>query len=132
MRRILSCWLLLLTTALPAALAIPARPRYDPPPLPVTPPAYPDLRGTRWFGKTYEKADMTLVFEPDGRLTWSHTNSSYTTGSWKQEGHSVYLEMNNKYCEFKGTVSYDMIQGGWWNVTGLRWPNPLQRLPLSK
>ena len=114
------------------ALAIPARPLYDPPALPHAPPSFTDLRGSRWYGKTYEKADMTIIFEPNGKLTWSYSGNTYTTGSWKQEGNAIYIEMNNRYCEFKGHINGSVIEGGWWNVTGLRWPNPLYSQPMFK
>ena len=112
------------------ALAVPARPLYEPA-RPAAPAAL-DLRGSTWFGKTYEKADMTILFEPTGRISWTHTNSTYTTGSWTLQGNSVYFEMNNKYCEFRGTLTGNVIDGTSTNVNGLRWRTVLQLQSTGK
>ena len=110
-------------------LAVPARPLYDPPVPPQAPPLYINLTGTTWYGWTYERDHMALTFEAGGKIRWSHSGNSYTTGSWSQDGNAVYIEMNKKYCEFKGHIQGDAITGGWSNIVGTRWSNPLHRHP---
>ena len=107
------------------AHAIPARTPLEPPGAEIE--RY-DFRGTTWEGKTYEGWAMTLVFEPDGVLTFSYQGSiSSKTASWKSEANTLYFETNNKYCEFRGIVNGNVLQGESWNVTGLRWKTLLTR-----
>ena len=112
------------TFALSVAQAIPARRPYEPPSADSD--RY-DFRGTTWEGKTYEGWAMTVVFEPNGVLTFSYQGASSKTGSWKADANTLYMEMNSKYCEFRGTLSGNVLQGESWNVTGLRWKTLLTR-----
>jgi hypothetical protein len=109
--------------------AVPARPLYEPP---QKEQARYDFRGTVWQGKTYEGWVMTIVFEANGGLTYSYQNATHKTGSWKSEGNSLYVEMNNKYCEFRGTLAGTVLEGDSWNVAKLRWKTRLTRIYAPK
>ena len=109
--------------ALVLALPVPAAPRLKP-----EKPAAPPLAGTSWAGKTAEGWDMTLDFNPDGKMTVTYNGSSYNRASWKQDGDKVYYEMNNRYCEFNGKFVGDLIEGDTHNVTGKRWTTRLTRV----
>ena len=113
-----------LTLAFSVAHAIPARRPYE---LPNAEPERYDFRGTTWQGRTYEGWAMAIVFEPNGVLSYSYQGSSSKVGSWKSEANILYMEMNNKYCEFRGTVTGNALQGDSWNVAGLRWKTHLTR-----
>jgi hypothetical protein len=111
------------------AHAVPARPLYEPPSAETE---HFDFRGTVWHGKTYEGWAMTLVFEPSGVLMFTYNNSTSTAGSWRSEGNTLYMEMNKKYCEFRGVRTGNTIDGDSWNVAGLRWKTHLtQTAPVK-
>lgn len=40
--------------------------------------------------------------------------------------------MNNKYCEFQGTIQGDTIAGKSWNVRGGKWDLRIQRVTDNK
>jgi hypothetical protein len=62
-----------------------------------------------------------FIFLPDGTLSYSYQNGSYTNGTWKQDGDSVYIEMNNKFVEYQGRISGTHIEGTASNVKGHHW-----------
>ncbi|MGO9316968.1 MAG: hypothetical protein ACLPXT_02885 [Terracidiphilus sp.] len=60
-------------------------------------------------------------FLADGTLSYSYQNGSYTNGTWKQDGASVYIEMNNKFVEYRGRISGSHIEGTASNIKGNHW-----------
>lgn len=78
-----------------------------------------DITGTTWFGDGVV-ADTRYTFNADGSLTYAYNGATYHIGSWKQEGARVYWETNNKYCEFEGTLSGNMIAGNAWNIENFK------------
>jgi hypothetical protein len=122
----LAALLLILVGSLEGA---PARLLYAPPPPVDVPPAAIDFRGTRWFGKTYENTDWTIIFEPNGGITNIENGHTYRVGSWKSTGpNTVWMELNNKYYEYRGTVTGDILSGDSSNVAGLRWKTTFRRM----
>jgi len=105
--------------------AAPARPLYESPEQPKLPTVAP-VAGSQWFGKCYVN-NLWIIFEPNGTLTYGYDMNKWKGGSWKLEGNALYFEMNQKYLEFRGTVTGDMIQGEAWNVQGSRWQTLLAR-----
>lgn len=114
-----SAWFLAVGTA----LAVPARPLYEPPAPPKV--AVIDLRDSFWQG--VEAPDRNIFFHGDGQLSYSRSQKGF--GTWYVEGNVVYFEFNKKYREFRGTIQGSVIQGESWNVTGKRWTSTLQRAP---
>jgi hypothetical protein len=92
----------------------------------------PPLAGTSWAGKTAEGWDMTIDFLPGGGMTVSYNGASYNKASWKQDGHKVYYEMNDRYCEFEGKFIDAGIEGESHNVRGKRWATNLTRITRDK
>jgi hypothetical protein len=106
-----------------SAIPTPAAPRLKP-----EKPTIPPLAGTSWAGKTAEGWDMTITFAADGKMTYGYRNNTHTTASWKQDGDKVYYEMNDRYCEFDGTLAGDVIDGQNHNVQGRTWTTRLTRV----
>src|SRR5271157_2839653 len=81
------------------------------------------LAGTSWnVVETNSSGDRDIFnFMPDGTLSYSYQNGSYTNGTWKQNGDSVYIEMNNKLVEYKGRITGSHIEGTASNVKGENW-----------
>jgi hypothetical protein len=87
-----------------------------------------ELRGSTWTGfNSGVGADWVVVFEPNGNLVYTYRGTTYRNGTWTLEGNALYYQVNQKYCEFQGTVSGDKISGESWNQAGKRWPIQLQR-----
>jgi hypothetical protein len=92
--------------------------------------AVPDRRGeppreivltnTTWTGVDGEWV-TTYRFEPDGVLFYSYTTGTYRNGTWRVDGNELYLQINNKFYQFRGTINDDTIVGEAWNVKGDRW-----------
>ena len=79
-----------------------------------------NIAGTTWSGNGVV-APTVYTFEKDGSLTYSYNGNTYNRGSWTQKGKEIYWEMNDKYCEFKGTITKETITGNSWNVRGGSW-----------
>jgi len=79
------------------------------------------LAGTSWtVGETDGDNDI-FNFLADGTLSYSYQNGAYTNGTWKQDGDSIYIEMNNKFVEYQGRITGAHIEGKAWNVKGHHW-----------
>jgi hypothetical protein len=103
---------------------------------PATPPATPvpgeqaekaavaSVEGTIWAGTDSKAEYYEFHFQPGGALHYKSPSGFYNTAAtdhWKQDGDSIYMEMTNKYAEYKGVIKGDKMEGNAWNVTGLRW-----------
>jgi hypothetical protein len=120
----------LLLIGFAASDAAPVRPPRGPAP---SEPEQLDLRGSRWFGKTYEGTDWTIIFEPNGGITNIENGNTYKVGSWKATGgNTVYMELNNVYYEFRGAVTGDVLAGDSSNKVGLRWTTTFRRIAQSQ
>jgi len=79
------------------------------------------IAGTSWnVIETNGDRDI-FNFLADGTLSYSYQNGSYTNGTWKQDGDSIYIEMNNKFVEYKGRITGTHIKGTASNVKGKHW-----------
>jgi hypothetical protein len=90
-----------------------------------------ELTNTTWVGQ--DGADpMRFVFEPNGILFYSYKNGDYRNATWKVEGNALYIEMNQKFREFRGVVRDNQIIGDSWNVQGMKWTTTMNRVGISK
>ncbi|MEO2088922.1 MAG: hypothetical protein ABGY75_05420 [Gemmataceae bacterium] len=109
--------LVLVLVALPAVAA--------PVPKSIKQNAAPSLEGTTWAGVHDGVADLGRIeytFLPEGKISYKHANgSTYTQGSWKQEGSKLYWECNQKYAEFNLEFKDGQFEGNAHNVTGKQW-----------
>jgi len=82
-----------------------------------------NLSGTSWsVVETDSDASRDIFnFMPDGTLAYSYQNGSYTNGTWKQDGSSIYIEMNHKFVEYKGRITGTHIDGTASNIKGENW-----------
>ena len=81
------------------------------------------LAGTSWtVVETNSSGDRDIFnFTPDGTLAYSYQNGSYTNGTWKQDGDSIYIEMNNKFVEYTGRITGTHIEGKASNIKKENW-----------
>jgi osmotically-inducible protein OsmY len=79
------------------------------------------LAGTSWTVVETDGDRDIFNFLADGTLSYSYQNGSYTNGTWKQDGDSIYIQMNNKYVEYQGRITGTHIEGTASNVKGNHW-----------
>ena len=79
------------------------------------------VSGTTWSGADSLDRHYDYEFRTDGTLRYSYENGSFTDGTWKQDGDSIYMSMNNKYSERQGRITGTHMEGKAWNVTGKTW-----------
>jgi hypothetical protein len=84
-------------------------------------PAVPSLVGTSWNVAETDGDNDVFTFMADGSLHYWDGKNNYTNATWKQEGDSIYIEMNNKYCEYQGRISGTHMEGKAWNVKPKNW-----------
>jgi hypothetical protein len=93
-----------------------------------TPPAAEDLSqdvdsiaGTIWdaidsFGREY-----VLYFNDGGSMRVDSATGTAKNATWKQDGSTVFFEINDNFIERYGSIVDDMMTGNTWNKTGARW-----------
>jgi hypothetical protein len=79
------------------------------------------LAGTSWTVVETDGDNDIFNFLANGTLSYSYQNGSYTNGTWKQNGDSIYIEMNNKFVEYQGRISGTHIEGTASNVKEHHW-----------
>jgi hypothetical protein len=79
------------------------------------------LAGTSWTVVETDGDNDIFNFLADGTLSYSYQNGSYTNDTWKQNGDSIYIEMNHKFVEYTGRITGAHIEGKAWNVKGHNW-----------
>lgn len=87
-----------------------------------------DVSGTEWVGSDTPSSFITTYrFEPDGKVSYYYNGTSYTNGTWTQDGDNVKFELNDHYRDADLTVSGDVLQGKSWNVKDQKWTTTLYR-----
>jgi hypothetical protein len=71
-----------------------------------------------------------FMFDKDGVLEYQSPTGRFRNGSWKQEGDTVRMEMNNHYSDYEGKIQGEVIAGNAKNVTGKTWTWRVVRQPL--
>ncbi len=84
------------------------------------------VSGTTWTGYDSDGDFNEYRFMSDGTVKYSKVTypdgyHSSGAGSWKQNGNTIYMEFNNKYAEYTGTIRGDRMEGNGWNIKGKSW-----------
>jgi osmotically-inducible protein OsmY len=81
------------------------------------------LAGTAWTVVETDSDGSRDIFNfmSDGTLSYSYQNGFYTNGTWKQDGDSIYIEMNKKFVEYTGRITGTHIEGTASNVKKENW-----------
>jgi hypothetical protein len=83
--------------------------------------AVASIAGTTWAGPDTMGRHYTYEFLADGTLHYTYENGSFTDGTWKQDGDSIYMSINNKFSERLGRITGTHMEGKAWNVKGKNW-----------
>jgi hypothetical protein len=81
----------------------------------------PSVAGTTWTGPDTHGRHYVYEFLTDGTLHYTYENGSFTNATWKQDGDSIYISINNGYSERKGRITGAHMEGDAWNVKGEKW-----------
>ena len=76
------------------------------------------VEGTVWIGKNSYGDDYTFFFLPRGALHYKSPTGFWKKATWKQKRNTIYMETNNKYAEYKGTIQNNVMRGKAWNIKG--------------
>jgi hypothetical protein len=79
------------------------------------------IAGTTWVGPDTMGRHYTYEFLTDGTMHYTYENGSFKDGTWKQDGDSIYMSINNKFSERQGRITGSHMQGDAWNVKGQKW-----------
>ncbi len=81
------------------------------------------LAGTKWKSRDSDGDEYTFHFRPDGTLEFTSitTGKTSTTATWKQTGNQIYMEMNNRFSEYRGTLMGNTIEGTASNIKNHKW-----------
>jgi hypothetical protein len=80
-----------------------------------------NVAGTSWTVVETDGDNDIFNFLADGTLSYSYQNGSYTNGTWKQDGDSIYIEMNHKFVEYHGRITGTHIEGTASNIKKKNW-----------
>lgn len=90
-----------------------------------------DIAGTTWSGMDIFITNLVpyqYIFHADGILEYRYQGNIYKNGTWRQEGDTVYMEMNNHFADRVGRISGDQMEGKGWNKKGQKWEWHINRL----
>jgi hypothetical protein len=93
------------------ALAVPARPLYEPEPIPKLSPTA-SLAGTTWVGMLFIP-NSRVTFNADGTLVYGGNSP----GTWKLDGVKLTFQIN-QYSEYDTVINDNVIEGIGWNKAG--------------
>jgi hypothetical protein len=82
-----------------------------------------DLVGSFWVAFDSDSGEWKFQFMPGGHLRYEDAaiDRYHTNGRWRQVGNVVYVELNDKYVQLRGTVEQGQITSGeGQSVTGRR------------
>ena len=95
----------------------------------------PSLEGTSWVG-TVRAPDSNGEFHDNAyqidllsgnRLQWKWNDTLYTNGTWRQNGRSIRMELNDGYSTWLGTIEGNQMSGNSTNKPGHKWSWTLTR-----
>ena len=89
-----------------------------------------NVEGTVWKGETRPGQIFIVRFERGGILSYTSPSGTWRNGTWKQTGNAIYLEMNQKYAEYRGVMRGDRITGEAGNVANANWTCDVKRAGL--
>jgi hypothetical protein len=84
----------------------------------------PSIAGTKWTGKESDGEELTCEFQSGGTLRYTDPDASrdiYRDGTWRQDGASIYMEINHKYAEYRGQIAGTRMSGTAKNIKGESW-----------
>lgn len=81
----------------------------------------PSVAGTIWSGKDSDGDAYEYHFKKSGVLYYKSPTGFWKNASWQQRGKKIYMEMNKKYMERRGTINGRTMRGKAWNVKGQNW-----------
>lgn len=79
------------------------------------------IESTKWEGKDSDGDFYVYKFKPGGILRYKSPTGEFENGTWKQTGNLIYMETNNKYSQYKGVISGQIMQGDAQNIVGHKW-----------
>lgn len=96
------------------------------------------IEGTRWVGTVrapdsngeFHDNAYQIEFHSGNRLHWKWNDTLYTNGTWRQNGRSVRMELNDGYSTWLGTIEGNRMSGNSTNKPGHKWSWVLTQRPL--
>ena len=79
------------------------------------------ISATTWAGTDSEGQYYVFHFKSSSALHYKSPTGFWTRATWKQSGNEVYMETNNKYSEYFGTIRGKQMQGTARNIKGKKW-----------
>lgn len=87
------------------------------------------LAGTKWSGRDSDGDLWEIEFTSDGHLQQiTNRRGPASSGTWKLEDDAIYIEVNNRYAEYKGIVRGNIMEGTAANANGHKWRWNLRRM----
>jgi hypothetical protein len=87
----------------------------------------PNIAGSTWAGTDSDGDYYEFFFLVGGELDYKSPTGFWRNATWKQDGKSIYMECNNRYSEYQGTMEGDQMTGQAWNIKGHRWTWVIQK-----
>ena len=81
----------------------------------------PRLDKTAWVGRNTSDGFCIYRYRPAGVLNYTNNGGTYQNGTWWQIGNQVFMETNDHYADYQGTIAGDRITGTAFNITDYDW-----------
>ena len=79
------------------------------------------LARTMWIVTDSDNDTDQFFFMDGGALHYKTNTGFWKNGTWAQTGNDIYIEMNERYAEYKGTIVDRTMSGDAWNRGGHQW-----------
>ena len=81
----------------------------------------PRLDKTAWVGRNTSDGFCIYRYRPGGVLNYTNNGGTSQNGTWWQIGNQVFMETNDHYADYQGTIAGDRITGTAFNITDYDW-----------
>lgn len=81
----------------------------------------PRLDKTAWVGRSSSDGFCIYRYLPKGVLNYTTMSATYQNGTWWQIGNQVFMETNDHYADYQGTIAGGTISGRASNIANHDW-----------
>lgn len=79
------------------------------------------VSGTTWVGTNSKGEYYEYQFNHDNTLYYKSPTGFWKNGTWQQDKSNIYMETNDRFCEYKGKIYDNEMRGNVWNTKGHNW-----------
>lgn len=82
-----------------------------------------DLPGSQWRSTEtlHDLGEWTFLLRADGVVEYEQNDAKRENGRWRQEGEGIYMQFNDRFVQYRGTIRKGRMVGDAQNLKGEIW-----------